>query len=285
MNNALNPAQVIVGSEITEAWDRLEPIIRSFLVKSVAIVSLATAATQLHAQSSGAPSAESAAPVAAHANILSRHRGVSIAIIGVATTLAMRPLDEQITDAVRAPSPQRSVTLRHTADVFNVIGGPGFILASASLLGGGYVSHNATITQLGVRTSEAMIVSSLATRLLKGAFGRQRPFVNEETPNVFAAGRGFTSKGRTSFPSGHASSSFAFASALTFALHARNPKTARYVGPLLYGAATLVGVSRVYGAHHWASDIAAGATVGTLSGWLVTRNDVDIGAGSVRWRF
>ena len=166
MNNALNPAQLIVGGEITQAWDRLEPIIRSFLVKSVAIVSLATAATQLHAQSSGAPSAESAAPVAAHANILSRHRGVSIAIIGVATTLVMRPLDEQITDAVRASSPQRSVTLRHTADVFNVIGGPGFILASASLLGGGYVSHNATITQLGVRTSEAMIVSSLATRLL-----------------------------------------------------------------------------------------------------------------------
>ncbi len=258
---------------------------RSFFMKSAVIVSLAAAATQLHAQSSDAPSAESAAPVAAHPSIFARHRGVSIAIIGVATTLAMRPLDEQITDAVRAPSPQRSVTLRHTADVLNVIGGPGFILASASLLGGGYISHNATITQLGVRTSEAMIVSSLATRLLKGAFGRQRPFENEETPNVFAAGRGFTTKGRTSFPSGHASSSFAFASALTFALHARNPKTARYIGPLLYGAATLVGVSRVYGAHHWASDIAAGATVGTLSGWLVTRHDVDIGAGSVRWRF
>ena len=258
---------------------------RSFLMKSAVVVSLAAAATQLHAQSSDAPSAESAAPVAAHPSIFARHRGVSIAIIGVATTLVMRPLDEQITDAVRAPSPQRSVTLHRTADLLNVIGGPGFILASASLLGGGYVSHNATITQLGVRTSEAMIVSSLATRLLKGAFGRQRPFENEETPNVFAAGRGFTSKSRTSFPSGHASSSFAFASALTFALHARKPKTARYVGPLLYGAATLVGVSRVYGAHHWASDIAAGATVGTLSGWLVTRHDVDIGAGSVRWRF
>ena len=258
---------------------------RTLVVRSVAIVSLAVAATQLQAQSPGAPSAESAVVVAPRQNVLARHRGISIAFIGMATTLAMLPLDEQITDALRASSPQRSSTLRSTADVFNAVGGPGFIVASASLLGGGYVSHNATVTQLGVRTAEAMIVSSLATRIFKGTFGRQRPFVNEETPHDFAVGRGFTTESRSSMPSGHASSSFAFASALTFALRARKPKAARYLGPLLYGTATLVGVSRVYGAHHWASDIAAGATVGTLSGWLVTRHDVDVTANSVRWRF
>lgn len=159
------------------------------------------------------------------------------------------------------------------------------MVSSATLLGTGYIRHDATVTQLGIRTSEALVLNSIVTAVLKGAFGRQRPFVNEETPNVFAAGRGFGTPGRTSFPSGHASTSFAFATALTSALRVRNPKAARYVGPALYGTAALVGVSRVYGAHHWASDIAAGATIGTLSGWLVTRHDVEVGAGMVRWRF
>ena len=230
------------------------------------------------------PVVPATSPSARH-GLLARRPAISIALIGIGTTLALRPLDESITDGLRAPAPQRSMALRNSADVFNFVGNAGFVAASATLLGAGYIKHDATITQLGIRTSEAMILNSIATRLLKGAFGRQRPFVNEETPNVFAAGRGFTTEGRTSFPSGHASSSFAFASALTYALHARNAKATRYVAPLLYSTAALVGVARVYGAHHWASDIAAGATVGMLSGWVVTRKDVEIGAGSVRWRF
>lgn len=229
------------------------------------------------------PSAPPTLP--AERSLLARHPAGAIAAIGITTTLVLRPLDEPITDGLRAPSVQRLAVLRSTADVLNTIGGVGFVVSSAALLGTGYIRHDATTTQLGIRTSEALVLNSIVTALLKGAFGRQRPFVNEETPNVFAAGRGFGTPGRTSFPSGHASTSFAFATALTSALRVRNPKAARYVGPALYGTAALVGVSRVYGAHHWASDIAAGATIGTLSGWLVTRHDVDVGAGTVRWRF
>lgn len=256
----------------------------------IAIACSGMLATRIvHAQTATPPVAPStvapATSPAVHRGLLARRPAISIALIGIGTTLALRPLDEPITDGLRAPAPQRSMVLRNSADVFNLVGNAGFVAASATLLGAGYIRHDATITQLGIRTSEAMILNSIATRALKGAFGRQRPFVNEETPNVFAAGRGFTTEGRTSFPSGHASSSFAFASALTYALHARNPKATRYVAPLLYSTAALVGVARVYGAHHWASDITAGATVGMLSGWVVTRKDVEIGAGSVRWRF
>ncbi len=253
-------------------------------------------AQSVGARSIGAPSlgAQSRAmpPVAerdtsggAHSHPLTRHPAASIALIGAATTLALRPLDESITDAFRAPSPQGSAALRHTADLFNAVGGIGFVISSATLIGTGYASRNATITQLGVRTAEAMALDAIVTSILKGAFGRQRPFVNEETPSVFALGRGYTTAGRTSFPSGHASSSFAFAAALTTVLRARKPKAARFVGPLAYGTAALVGVSRVYGAHHWASDISAGATVGMLSAWVVTRRELDVGPGSVRWRF
>ncbi len=33
MINAFNPAQVIVGGEITDAWDRLEPIVRGVIIE------------------------------------------------------------------------------------------------------------------------------------------------------------------------------------------------------------------------------------------------------------
>jgi membrane-associated phospholipid phosphatase len=41
---------------------------------------------------------------------------------------------------------------------------------------------------------------------------------------------------------------------------------------LLYGAATLTGISRVYDHKHWASDVLLGAGIGTVSGWLVSRH-------------
>ena len=41
--------------------------------------------------------------------------------------------------------------------------------------------------------------------------------------------------------------------------------------PASYGAAMLVGVARLYKNQHWASDVAAGAGVGTMSGILFDR--------------
>jgi len=49
--NALNPAQVIVGGEITEAWDRLEPIIRAVIVERA--LTTASALTPIIAEPAG----------------------------------------------------------------------------------------------------------------------------------------------------------------------------------------------------------------------------------------
>jgi len=226
----------------------------------------------------------SSAPVAAP-NFVARHRAATVAISGTALTLALFPLDRMVMQRVQRSDVQGALALRNTADAFNFIGGPGVVIASAGLLGVGYATHENTVTQIGIRATEAVVLNAVVNSLLKGAFGRQRPFVNDSTPNVFGFGKGFSTAGRTSFPSGHTSSSFAFATATAMVLSTRSPRAARFITPALFGAATLVGASRVYGAHHWPSDIAAGATVGALSGWLVTRRDIDIGATSVRWRF
>jgi membrane-associated phospholipid phosphatase len=262
---------------------------RRLVLASAGVLALGSGACVARAQgtttTTPVPPNSAATVATAPQGLLARHPAVSIGVAGTALTLVLFPVDRIVMQRVQRPDVQATLALRNAADAFNFIGGPGFVIAGAGMLGVGFASHENTVTQVGIRASEAIVLNAVVNGLLKGVFGRQRPFVNDSTPNVFGLGKGFTTAGRTSFPSGHTSSSFAFATATAMVLRARSPRSARYLTPALFATATLVGAARVYGAHHWPSDIAAGATVGALSGWLVTRHDVDIGPTSVRWRF
>jgi membrane-associated phospholipid phosphatase len=66
-----------------------------------------------------------------------------------------------------------------------------------------------------------------------------------------------------SFPSGHASSTFATATVL-------QRHYGWKVGLPAFAAATYTGVERITNNKHWASDVAFGATIGVLSGQTVT---------------
>jgi undecaprenyl-diphosphatase len=138
----------------------------------------------------------------------------------------------------------------------------------------GSVTRNPTLSDIGIHVSESYATAAAAVYLVKGLAGRARPYtLSSENAHDFKLGRGFPHRAPySSFPSGHATGSFAFAGSITVEAARRWPEHAVLVGGLAYGGAFLDGVSRVYRDMHWPSDIAAGALIGTVSGILVTRH-------------
>jgi membrane-associated phospholipid phosphatase len=95
---------------------------------------------------------------------------------------------------------------------------------------------------------------------VKVAVGRQRPLIEEHPPLARAPTK-------LSFPSAHATSSLAAATAMG--------RIAPGGKPVLYGLATAICVSRPYLGMHYPSDVLAGAVLGTALGRLVPGLDRD----------
>jgi membrane-associated phospholipid phosphatase len=189
----------------------------------------------------------------------------------VTTAAALIPADGQIAREFQRPGPQSSSALRGTADGIEMIGSPGAIVFGGSLYAIGLVARKRTLADFGWHTLEAVAVSGQVTSALKGLFGRSRPYAADGDARDFDFGGGFGNTDRRSFPSGHTSMAFTFASVVAEETSHRWPRAHRVVAPLAYAAATGVGLARMYNDKHWASDVALGAAIGTLSGRLVVR--------------
>ena len=88
---------------------------------------------------------------------------------------------------------------------------------------------------------DAFMSSVLASKILTPAF---KAAIDRERPN----GDG------QSFPSNHATQAFAVATVID----------RHYDAPWVYAIATAVGLARIYHDDHWASDVVAGAAIGTF---------------------
>ena len=187
-------------------------------------------------------------------------------------TVIMFPADRAIARHLTDSSITTNRFLNHSANGLEVITAPGAYIIGGGLYVFGRVSKKPNVADLGWHGLESVVLATAITGVLKGTMGRARPFVSSDTnPTDFRLGGGFGNSDRQSFPSGHTTTAFAVASSITSETRRLHPVYVKFVAPVLYGGATLVGLSRMYHNKHWASDVVLGAGIGTFSGLKVVR--------------
>jgi len=159
--------------------------------------------------------------------------------------------------AIERHLPTSSTTVSHAVTASNaglaVLAGAG-----AGMFALGHLSNDDQERETGILSGEAGIDAVVETEVLKYATRRQRPFTS--------GGRGLFFHGGDSFPSEHASVSWAIASVIAH----------EYPGPftqlLAYGVAGSVSAARMIGQKHFATDVLVGSALGWYTGWQVFRS-------------
>jgi len=164
-------------------------------------------------------------------------------------------LDDELLQSVERNS---NGTTRRIADTVEPLGSEySWGVLGAFFLTGKYLNDGKARAVAEDGLASSLIAAGVITPILKAAIGRQRP---SQTGETFALGNG-----GMSFPSGHATQAFAVASVI--ASHYDSP----WVRVAAYGLAGLVGWSRMENNAHYASDVLAGALIGTVVGRTVVR--------------
>jgi hypothetical protein len=130
--------------------------------------------------------------------------------------------------------------------------------ASAIVYAVGRTKNEPKVSHVGMDLIRAVVISEGLAAAMKYTVRRERP----------------DGSGRSSFPSGHAADTFAFATALERHLGWR------YFVPAYIGA-SYVALSRLPSNRHWLSDVMMGSAVGIIAGRTVTGHEVNKYALSV----
>ena len=148
---------------------------------------------------------------------------------------------------------------------------PDWTMPSAFVFGGMWfadkLAHSEEARREHLAMRRAIVLETLSSEVLKVAFRRERP-----GPGVSRNGWG---DGGLSFPSGHTTAAFAFASAVDAEWGRLSPGRPRWVASALYGIAALTGISRVFHDRHWTSDVVMGGAIGYLTGRAIARWHAD----------
>jgi membrane-associated phospholipid phosphatase len=148
-------------------------------------------------------------------------------------------------------------------------------LYSLPLLAGIYLTgiknnHHKNVALTGLK---AYLLSGGAAMVTKHLFHRHRPSDDDPPDPYLWEGPFYVSTDYTSFPSGHTTTAFAIASVLTHGY-----KNKLWVGLTSYTVAALVGFSRINDGEHWASDVIAGAALGTFIGTTLSKINFNNGS-------
>lgn len=173
-------------------------------------------------------------------------------------------------DPTEAPYFRRSMTFNGFNNIFSgnatVIG---TIAVPVSLYGIGLLRKDSRMQHTALLAGEAVADAELVTTVLKDATKRMRPqgiSGNNFYDSWFESG-GSVLRGDGSFPSGHTIAAFSIATVV-----ARRYGNHRWVPYVCYGAAALVGFSRLTLSAHFLSDVFMGGALGySISRFAVLR--------------
>jgi membrane-associated phospholipid phosphatase len=193
----------------------------------------------------------------------------------VAGTALARPIDKQSAISLQRPGYQQRWIFQEGAKIVRTIAVPGSTVIGVAMYATGRLTKSEKLAEVGLRGTEALVIGVGVGSVLKDFLGRARPFVDTVSPNPddWQLLRGFKGgENYRSFPSGHTVAAFAAAAAVSAETSRWWPQVTYFgIGPVLYGGATLVGLSRMYNNRHWASDVITGAAIGTFAGTKVVR--------------
>ena len=191
------------------------------------------------------------------------------AAIAVASVALLSTQDERIDAAV---AKNRSSGTDSVSTAVTPLGSYAAIGVSVASLGAGLLFKNAELRDTGRDAIEAEIFAAgIITPLLKRTVGRLRPSQGSDADEYHPLSND------QSFPSGHSTEAFAVAS--VFAARSRG-----WVVPVIaYTLASGVALARINDRAHFASDVVAGAIIGTAVGHTVVRLHAPEGEKPISW--
>ena len=155
-------------------------------------------------------------------------------------------------------------------DIFTHINETTLTVGGLAIYAIGRLTKSSAVADIALHSTEAVVLASLSSQVIRGPLGRSRPSVtNADDQYDFHFFKGFGQFNYRAFPSIHSSSGFAAASAIVAETQHRAPNAVSFVAPAAYLIALTPGLSRMYLGQHWASDILAGAMLGTFAGFRV----------------
>jgi len=169
-------------------------------------------------------------------------------IAGATAALIASGADTHVNNHIRSTS-----LVRDSARASNI--GLGLELGGAGLMfaGGCFHARSPSLANTGWTALEAIGAANLVTLGVKSFTNRQYPYTKNSNGEFWEGGK--------SFPSGHAATSFAFASVIAH----RYPHNL-WVKVGVYGLATGVSLTRITGQKHFPSDVLVGAAIGYVTG-------------------
>jgi membrane-associated phospholipid phosphatase len=178
----------------------------------------------------------------------------TVAILG--TTAALIALDSRDGSYFRRTSTFSGFNNVFTGNATAI----GTAVAPASLYVAGLFTKDPKMKGTALLAGEAVADSEILAYVLKTAIKRERPTAVNQGGNLWDTwweSRGSVFSGRGGMPSGHAIAAFSVATIV-----ARRYGNHKWIPPVAYGLAALVGFSRVTSSQHFISDVFVGAALG-----------------------